>query len=107
MNNLNINNAEYLQLSYNWFYKYIKSAVINMMVKQDESAFDFKEYIYNIINDDEFYRIVNNINSDNKEIKLLQNKKYGKYINQLKRQAALRRYRVKLAGIKHKIKALV
>lgn len=107
MDNLNMNNVDCLQLSYNWFYKYIKSAVVNMMVKQDKTYFNYREYIYNIINNDEFYRIVSNINSDNIEIKLLQNKKYDKYIDQLKRQAVLRRNRVKLARIKHKIKMMV
>lgn len=106
MNNLNINNNEYLQLSYSWFYKYIKSAVINMLVKKDNLIINFDEYIYRILSNGEFQRIVNSIEWGNKEIRLLQNRKYRKYINEIKKQAVVRRCRIKLAGIKQKLKAM-
>lgn len=103
MNKLALNDKECRQLSYQWFYRYVRSTICNALIVKANHKIVTSEYIDNILCSDKMQEIIDKIDNKSREIRLLKNKKNINYINLIRGKAFFRRIKIDIARIKNKL----
>lgn len=100
MTDMAMNDDACMQLSYKWFYQYVRSNLINRIFSEGKLNMELKKYIISIITDDVFIKIIDKYDSSEPEILCLKNHNYDRFISILKKAVLKRKIRIKASQIK-------